>query len=528
MPQVAGVVYTKPWVVSLVLDIAGYTDSRDLTSLTIVEPSCGGGAFLEEIIRRLCVSAAARKSFVPERMDGCVRAFDSDSDSVACSRDKVVAVLCSHGMRRNEAVGLAKEWVIVGDYLETEGLNADFVVGNPPYVRATEIAPNKRKTYCSHLDTMTMGCDIFIGFIEHGLAMLSEGGSLCYICADRWMQNAYGKALRGLVATDYHLDTIVRMHGVDAFEDDVDAYPAITKITHAGSGMLFANCAPTFSPEDVPQLSKWLFSENHPFTSADAFAAAELDSITDDRVIPLADPRRVQLVTELSERFPTLEESGVTVGIGIATGCDKVFVVDEPDVVEPDRMLPLFYMRDYRRGYQKKRWLINPWNSDGSLVDLEAFPRLRRYLFGNEAILRKRHVARKHEDNWYRTIDKVNWNLVDRPMLLFPDLAAKPDPVYDDGSLYPHHNCYWLVSDRWNLNALGGLLMSDVAEFFIDALGVKMRGGTMRFQAQYLRLIHVPRPEEISPEVTRALSEAFVASDRARASKAASAAYGIE
>jgi hypothetical protein len=50
----------------------------------------------------------------------------------------------------------------------------------------------------------------------------------------------------------------------------------------------------------------------------------------------------------------------------------------------------------------------------------------------------------------------------------------------------------------------------------------------MRFQAQYLRLIHVPRPEEISPEVTRALSEAFVASDRARASKAASAAYGIE
>jgi adenine-specific DNA-methyltransferase len=41
-----GEVFTKRWIVDLILDLAGYTSDRDLATLTAVEPACGAGAFL--------------------------------------------------------------------------------------------------------------------------------------------------------------------------------------------------------------------------------------------------------------------------------------------------------------------------------------------------------------------------------------------------------------------------------------------------------------------------------------------------
>ena len=51
-----GCVYTPPDIVNEILDAAGYIPARDLQSMTILEPSCGNGAFLVEIVSRLIES----------------------------------------------------------------------------------------------------------------------------------------------------------------------------------------------------------------------------------------------------------------------------------------------------------------------------------------------------------------------------------------------------------------------------------------------------------------------------------------
>lgn len=33
-------------------------------------------------------------------------------------------------------------------------------------------------------------------------------------------------------------------------------------------------------------------------------------------------------------------------------------------------------------------------------------------------------------------------------------------PVLDDGQTYPHHNLYFVTSQKWDLRVLGGLLLS--------------------------------------------------------------------
>ncbi|MGH3281284.1 MAG: hypothetical protein ACRDNW_19415 [Trebonia sp.] len=92
-------------------------------------------------------------------------------------------------------------------------------------------------------------------------------------------------------------------------------------------------------------------------------------------------------------------------------------------------------------------------------------------------------------------------------------------PVLDDGATYPHHNLYYNVSDTWDLRVLGGLLLSRVAQAFIEAYAVRMRGGTLRFQAQYLRRIRVPQPSDLSPEDRDGLATAFEERDVAAATR---------
>jgi len=170
--------------------------------------------------------------------------------------------------------------------------------------------------------------------------------------------------------------------------------------------------------------------------------------------------------------------------------------------------------------------LLNPWDEYGNLIDLADYPRFARALEERPAI-RQRYVAKKNPDKWYRTIDKVYPGLAERPKLLLQDMKAQITPVFEPGGLYPHHNLYYIVSETWDLEVLGGLLLSSIAESFVTAYGVKMRGGTLRFQAQYLRKIAVPRPDELTEDVSERLRTAFRAKDRIAANLAAEDAYGL-
>lgn len=523
-----GVVYTKTWVVDLILDMVGFTADKPLWQQVIVEPSCGEGSFIEQIADRIAASAENANALNLATLSNCVVSFDTDADSVNITRALVADILARHGLSNDEATAISKRWIRCEDYLLADPLSADYVVGNPPYIRATDLSVEQRKTYCSRYRAMSMGCDLYVAFIERGIADLCEGGKLCYICADRWMQNQYGTALRSLVASQRCLEAVVKMHDVDAFEKEVSAYPAVTLLGCGSDEVKYASCSAGFTEKDSATLLDWLRSDCSDY-NCQTFEAGLIPAPSDSSILPLTSPDKARLVLELSRQLPALEDSGVKLGIGLATGRDSVFITDKKDLVEPERMLPVFNMRDWRRGRRdKERWLVNPWNEDGSLINLEKYPLTRNYYKENYETLAKRHVAKKSTEGWYRTIDKPKWELLGKPMLLFPDMASKAEPVYTDGSKYPCHNCYWITSEVWDLKVLGGLLMSEFAEAFVDALGVKMRGGTLRFQAQYLRLIHVPRYETLTSDIREALRSAFENGDRTAASEAAKLAYGIQ
>lgn len=529
--EARGAIFTRSEVVDFILDLAGYTEDQPLHEKRLLEPSFGGGDFLLPIILRLLSAwrAARPNGTEVDDLGDAIRAVELHHDTFRSTYAAVVALLKREGLSANAATALADRWLSQGDFLlaPLEG-QFDFVVGNPPYVRPELIPAPLLAEYRSRYQTMYDRADIYIPFIERSLTALSAGGNLGFICADRWMKNRYGGPLRSLVAEGFHLKVYVDMVDTPAFHSDVIAYPAITIISREGGGATRIAHRPSIDRATLTTLAGLLSAPTLP---KDAGPVRELARVTNGAEPWLLESSdQMALIRRLEGAFPLLEEAGCKVGIGVATGADKAFIGDFESLdVEPDRKLPLVTTKDIMTGEVQWRGqgVINPFAESGGLVDLGEYPRLRRYLEARRDVIAGRHCAKKAPANWYRTIDRITPALAARPKLLIPDIKGESHIVFEGGELYPSHNLYYVTSDDWDLRALQAVLLSAVSRLFVATYSTKMRGGFLRFQAQYLRRIRIPRWADVPEPLRRELAEAAIKRDVQACNRAVFRLYGL-
>lgn len=529
--EARGAIFTRSEVVDFILDLAGYTEDQPLHEKRLLEPSFGGGDFLLPIVQRLLSAwrAARPNGTAVDDLGDAIRAVELHHDTFRSTYAAVVALLKREGLSANAATALAGRWLSQGDFLlaPLEG-QFDFVVGNPPYVRPELIPAPLLAEYRSRYQTMYDRADIYIPFIERSLTALSAGGNLGFICADRWMKNRYGGPLRSLVAERFHLKVYVDMVDTPAFHSDVIAYPAITIISREGGGATRIAHRPSIDRATLTTLAGLLSAQTLP---KDAGPVRELARVTNGAEPWLLESSdQMALIRRLEGAFPLLEEAGCKVGIGVATGADKAFIGDFESLdVEPDRKLPLVTTKDILTGEVQWRGqgVVNPFAESGGLVDLGEYPRLRRYLEARRDVIAGRHCAKKAPANWYRTIDRITPALAARPKLLIPDIKGEAHIVFESGELYPHHNLYYVTSDDWDLRALQAVLLSAVSRLFVATYSTKMRGGFLRFQAQYLRRIRIPRWADVPEPLRRELAEAAIKRDVQACNRAVFRLYGL-
>jgi hypothetical protein len=501
-----GAVFTRREVVDFMLDLAGYEPTRDLVALRLLEPSFGGGEFIVAAVERLVASWKARGC--QGDLDPCIHAVELHRDTYEATRVAVLGQLLRLDFTAEQAQRLVTTWLHLGDFLLAP-LSRDFdvVVGNPPYVRQ-ELIPGPLLTeYRKRFSTLYDRADLYVPFIERSLDVLADDGRMVFICADRWTKNKYGGPLRAKISQCFHLRAYVDMVDTPAFESEVIAYPAITLIERGGSGSTMVAEKPEINAQYLSGLGKALLGQ----------ATARTDVRAVAHVVNGFEPwllgcgGKTSIIRRLEASLPTLEEVGCKVGIGVATGADKAFIGPfEALDVEPSRKIPLATTRDISRGHVE--WLglgvVNPFEDDGTLVDLAEYPKLAAYLGVRREVISRRYVAQKSPDRWYRTIDRITPALAATPKLLIPDIKGEAQVVFEAGHLYPHHNLYFVVSADWSLHALQAVLLSSLAHEFIRAYSTAMRGGFLRFQAQYLRRIRIPRWQDVSQDLRSQLSDA--------------------
>lgn len=510
--EARGAIFTRAEVVDFILDLAGYTEDQPLHEMRLLEPSSGGGDFLLPIIRRLLHAwrAAKPNGAALQDLGNAIRAVELHRETFQETHREVLALLEREGLASDVAQALAGRWLMQGDFLlaSLDG-KFDFALGNPPYVRQELIPAPLLTEYRRRYQTLYDRADLYVPFIERSLSLLAKGGSLGFICADRWMKNRYGGPLRSLVAEQFHLKIYVDMTGTPAFHTDVVAYPAITIISREKPGTTRVAHRPAIDRATLTTLAEVLRSSA---LSKDAVQVREMVRVTNvSEPWLLESSDQMALIRRIEQQFPLLEDTGCKVGIGVATGADRAFIGDFDALdVEPDRKLPLVTTKDIMSG--EVAWqgqgVINPFKDTGGLVDLDEYPRLRRYLEDRREIIAVRHCAQKTPDRWYRTIDRITPSLASRPKLLVPDIKGEAHIVFEKGELYPHHNLYFITSQTWDLRALQAVMLSAISRLFVATYSTKMRGGFLRFQAQYLRRIRLPRWSDVPESLRQELAAA--------------------
>ena len=519
-PEKRGAVFTQPLVVNFMLDLIGYTTDKDLTRFRVLEPSFGTGEFLLPIVKRLLT---AFRKYHPNGnaqsiLQNALRGIEIDSQTCKSTQQQVMQLLINEGITKAVASDLIKFWLREGDFL-LSSFDTPFshVVGNPPYVRHELIPSKLMQIYRSKFTTIYDRADLYIPFIEHSLSLLEDGGQLSFICSDRWTKNNYGKRLRKLIASKYRLKHYVDMTNTNAFRSKVLAYCGIVTISKESNiesnnkqSITAIAKQPILNTSNLKLLSQTL---NTPQISSDKSLESYKSHLGKGKVEVIANSlngnpwllnlnrETLQLIHRLENSFSPIESVGCQVGIGVATGNNSVFVKNHIELdIEEDRKLPLAITNDITSGDFKwgGKVVINLFDANGSLINLNKYPKLEAYLTTNKEALSSRYFARRNPKLWFRTIGKINVDLTTKKKLFIPDIKEKPTVALDEGTAYPHHNLYWITSDTWELEALRTVLKSSIARLFILAYSVKMRKGWLRFQAQNLRRIVLPKWEDVS------------------------------
>jgi hypothetical protein len=115
----------------------------------------------------------------------------------------------------------------------------DIVIGNPPYVRQekiappnklkSEITPEEKKKYKDKLyksikahypfiNKLDKKSDLYIYFYFHGLALLNNKGTFCFITSNSWLDVGYGKDLQAFLLKYYHIKAIYDNEAKRSFE----------------------------------------------------------------------------------------------------------------------------------------------------------------------------------------------------------------------------------------------------------------------------------------------------------------------
>ena len=274
----AGVFYTPDPVVDYVVDgalppllPAGGPGGGD--PLRIVDPACGGGAFLVAAFKRLVrwyqraagarpLTAADRARIARTHLHGA----DVDPQALAVTRlslmlevfegEDVAALDLSDNLRLGDA--------LLDDSLLPSG-TFHAVLGNPPWVHSKRLAPDERRRHRQRFASAGRQYDLFGCFVERGVELLRPDGVLAFVVPSRLLMNPAYEAVRRMLLVRTALTDLTDL-GDDVFPGVAMPSLALTCRRAPGSG------ADVRARVDVEDLAGGRWTERH--VPQDRMAAA--------------------------------------------------------------------------------------------------------------------------------------------------------------------------------------------------------------------------------------------------------------
>ena len=305
-----------------------------LLQLTIVDPACGSGAFLNQALEFLIaehkyVDELQAKLFgdalVLSDVEGSILennlfGVDLNEESVEIAKLSLWLRTAQRNRKLNslnnnikcgnsliddatiagdKAFNWHNEFPQVFDPSSGSGGGFDVVIGNPPYVNANDIKKNSTVDEYNYLKTkyrIAKGTvDLYLFFFEKGLNILKKNGLLAYITPNRFLSASYGKAFREILLTDYKLLSLIDYSDKIVFAD-ASTYPVITFIKNE-------------LPEKKYDVLTGKFDENTKDLISNYYPSDKLN-ILDDSILGFLLNDKIKLTLKVFSKSESLENCG--------------------------------------------------------------------------------------------------------------------------------------------------------------------------------------------------------------------------
>jgi adenine-specific DNA-methyltransferase len=224
-----GIYYTPPALSARLLDMAERA-GVDWRTVRVVDPACGGGAFLAPVAERI---AAAIDDCPPplilQNIAGRLRGFEIDPFAAWMSQAFLEITLREVSRSAGRAF---PQLVRVCDSLDERSPvdGFDLVIGNPPFgkVRLTDVQRSKYKR------SLYGHANLYGVFLDLAVRWTKPGGVIAYVTPTSFLAGEYFKQLRRLLleeAPPRAIDVVADRKGVF---DDVLQETALSTFVRAG------------------------------------------------------------------------------------------------------------------------------------------------------------------------------------------------------------------------------------------------------------------------------------------------------
>ncbi|GLU52323.1 HsdM family class I SAM-dependent methyltransferase [Dyadobacter frigoris] len=212
-----GRVYTPDFIVEKILNDIGFIG--DDSHKTIVDPACGDGQFLKEIVIRILSNAPVNK--LKEALHN-VYGWDIDKTAVQECRNSLNELLVPHNIKIewNISEGNSLDHLLHSKF--------DYIVGNPPYVRVQNLTEDVRFFLKANYKFCSKGStDLYIAFFELASKLLKKNGKCAYITPNSYFVSDSAYQLRKFFEEKKNILQITNYKNELVF-NDASTYSAIT------------------------------------------------------------------------------------------------------------------------------------------------------------------------------------------------------------------------------------------------------------------------------------------------------------
>jgi hypothetical protein len=500
----------KATIAKLVDLLGAYRDW--LLQLTICDPACGSGAFLNQALDFLIKEHTYIDELKTKVLGGGLQfsdientilennifGVDLNEESVEIAKlslwlrtaqprrklnDLSSNIKCGNSLIDSKAVAGDKafHWETQFPKVFEKG-GFDVVIGNPPYVRQElfkEIKPYLEKHYKCYNSV----ADLYTYFIEKGINLMNEKGLFSFILPNKFLKATYGKNIRKVMKEDSNLELLLDFDDYPVFAD-ATTYPIIyvlnKKTNYKVKTFLYSEINKrdnTNDPINTLELKKYKVNKS---------------SLNEDNWIFINENVN-DVIEKIQENSLSLKEFVANkIYRGVSTGCNEVFIINQETknrLGESNNIVKILMGKEVKRNtvdFQNTYLLFIPWD-----YNIDSNQNIKEYLLENKSKLEKRPEVKQGRFNWWclSRYGSKNSHLLQEPKIIYPRINNQSNFFLDSKGVFSLSDNNFFISSG-DVELLG-LLNSSLVFFFLKNISSTLQGGYYDFRRPYIEQIPI-------------------------------------